>query len=101
MKKVDSAIQDSPTGDGWFKIWDQGYDESAKQWCTTKLINNGGFLTIKIPDGLAGGNYLIRGEVVSLHRVPAANSPQYYVGCSQIFLQSNGNQIPASTVAIP
>jgi Auxiliary Activity family 9 (formerly GH61) len=101
MKKVDSAIADTATGDGWFKIWDQGYDESTQEWCTKKLIDNGGFLSVDLPKGLVGGYYLVRPELLALHEVPDANNPQYYVGCGQIFLQSSGNLVAASTVAIP
>jgi hypothetical protein len=102
LKKVDSATQDTAAGDGWFKIWDQGYDESAKQWCTTKLMNNGGYLTVNMPQGLQGGYYLLRGSVTAIHiAAPPANNPQYYVGCAQIFLNSTGNLAPVSTVTIP
>jgi hypothetical protein len=101
MKKVDSAIQDTAAGDGWFKIWDEGYDETTDQWCTLKLINNGGFLSVDIPQGLVGGYYLVRPELLALHEVEDDNNPQYYVGCAQIFLQSTGSQVSVSTVAIP
>jgi Auxiliary Activity family 9 (formerly GH61) len=102
MKKVDSAIQDTAAGDGWFKIWAQGYDESTQQWCTNKLINNGGYLTVTVPSGLLGGYYLIRGELLALHIATApANNPQYYIGCAQLFIQSTGNLVPVSTVTIP
>jgi hypothetical protein len=101
MKKVDSAISDAAAGDGWFKIWDEGYDEASKQFCTTKLLANGGFVTVNVPKGLVGGSYLMRGELLALHNIPSSNNPQYYIGCSQIFLQSNGTMMPASTVSIP
>jgi len=42
MKTVESAINDTAIGDGWFKIWEDGYDERTSQWCTEKLIQNGG-----------------------------------------------------------
>jgi hypothetical protein len=101
MKKVNSAIQDTAAGDGWFKIWDEGYDETTNQWCTTKLINNGGFMSVNLPQDLLGGYYLVRSELLALHQVPSANNPQYYVGCAQIFLQSTGDMVPVSTVSIP
>jgi hypothetical protein len=101
MKKVDSAIQDNAAGDGWFKIWELGYDESTHKWCTTKVIENGGFVTVDIPKGLEGGNYLVRSELMSLHQVPRANQPQYYIGCAQIFLESTGNLKPTVTGPIP
>jgi hypothetical protein len=101
MKKVDSAINDTAAGDGWFKIWDEGYDETAQKWCTNKLIDNGGFLSVDMPKGLVGGYYLVRPELLALHEVEDANNPQYYTGCAQVFLQSSGNMVPSATVAIP
>lgn len=40
MKSVTSAINDTAVGDGWFKIWDEVYDNSTGQWCTEKLMQN-------------------------------------------------------------
>jgi len=97
-KKVDSAISDPATGDGWFKIWHEGYDSSSKKWCTEKLNAANGLMTINLPKGLLGGNYLIRPELLALHN---AGKPQYFVSCAQVFVQSSGNLGPASTVAIP
>jgi hypothetical protein len=100
MKKVDSAISDPAIGDGWFKIWDDGYDESTGDWCTLKLINNGGYLSVSLPPGLVGGYYLVRPELLALHEAEVGD-PQYYIGCAQIFLESTGNLVPEATVAIP
>jgi hypothetical protein len=100
MKKVDSAINDPAIGDGWFKIWDDGYDESTDLWCTAKLIANGGYLSVSLPQGLVGGYYLVRPELLALHEAEVGD-PQYYIGCAQIFLESTGNLVPESTVAIP
>ncbi|KAF2672537.1 hypothetical protein BT63DRAFT_370134, partial [Microthyrium microscopicum] len=100
MKKVDSAISDTAAGDGWFKIFDEGYDEATQKWCVNKLIDNGGYLSAPIPKGLVGGSYLVRAELLALQNA-IHGDPQYYIGCAQIFLNSSGNKIPAKTVAIP
>lgn len=102
MKNTASAISDKATGDGWFKIWDEGYDSAAGKWCTEKVIANGGLLSVKVPDDLAGGNYLVRSELLALQeadKTPA--NPQFYVGCAQIFLQSTATTLPKDTVSIP
>ncbi|KAG9238511.1 glycoside hydrolase family 61 protein [Amylocarpus encephaloides] len=102
MKHVESAINDTGVGDGWFKVWEEGYDEGKRQWCTEKLIHNDGILSVKIPDGLAGGYYLVRPEVLSLHesdKTPA--NPQFYVGCAQVFLDAPATTLPKDTVSIP
>jgi len=100
LKKVSSAVEDTAKGDGWFKLFDHGYDASTKRWCTDEIIDNNGLLSVKLPKGLEGGSYLARPEILALH---AANSgdPQFYTGCAQIFLESSGNLGPESTVSIP
>ena len=102
LKQVDSAIHDEGVGDGWFKIWDDGYDETAGKWCTEKLRDNNGHFSIQLPSGLAGGYYLVRPELLALHQADKTPSnPQFYVGCAQLFLNSTGTGKPSSTVSIP
>lgn len=100
LKKVSSAIDDTAAGDGWFKIFEHGYDASTKRWCTDEVIDNNGLLNVKLPANLEGGNYLARPEILALHAANA-NDPQFYTGCAQIFLESTGNLVPESTVSIP
>lgn len=100
MKKVDSAVDDAGAGDGWFKIWEDGYDESSGQWCTDRMIANGGLISVQIPDGIEGGYYLVRPEVLALHAA-VSGDPQFYTGCAQIFLESDGTAVADTTVSIP
>ncbi|KAI9821858.1 MAG: hypothetical protein M1827_002440 [Pycnora praestabilis] len=110
MKKVDSAMaNNTAAGDGWFKIWDEGYDESTNQWCTEKLIANDGHLSVALPADVAGGYYLVRPELLALQQADknpsdpqfASSLPCVYVGCAQIFYESTGSAIPGNTVSIP
>lgn len=99
MKKVDNAITDQATGDGWFKIFEQDYDG---KWCTEKLAENDGHLSVNIPKDLAPGYYLVRPEILALHQADKSPAdPQFYVGCAQVFLTSSGNSAPKNTVSIP
>jgi hypothetical protein len=100
LKKVDSAVDDTATGGGWFKIFDHGYDASTKRWCTDELIDNNGLFNVKLPKGLEGGDYLARPEILALHNANTGD-PQPYTGCAQIFLKSSGNLGPEKTVSIP
>ncbi|KAL4891823.1 glycosyl hydrolase family 61-domain-containing protein [Aspergillus ambiguus] len=101
MKKVDDATADNnAAGDGWFKIWHLGYDSAAQKWCTEKLIDNNGFLSVHIPADISAGYYLVRPELLALHNADAVPpDPQFYVGCAQLFVQSDGAAQP-STVSI-
>jgi hypothetical protein len=100
LKKVSSAVDDEGAGDGWFKLFDHGYDASTKRWCTDEIIDNNGRLSVNLPKGLEGGAYLARPELLALHAA-ADGDPQIYTGCAQIFLESSGNLGPESTVSIP
>ena len=103
MKKVEnSAASNNAAGDGWFKIMEDGYDATAGQWCTEKLIPNNGHLAAIVPKDLAGGYYLVRPELLALHQADKTPpDPQFYVGCAQVFLNSTGSATPPNTVAIP
>ncbi len=100
MKKVADASTDTGAGDGWFKIFDHGYNESTDRWCTDEIIDNNGLLSVNLPKGLEGGDYLARPEILALHAAKDGD-PQIYTGCAQMFLESSGNLVPASTVSIP
>ncbi|KAL1597897.1 hypothetical protein SLS60_008385 [Paraconiothyrium brasiliense] len=100
LKKVSSAIEDKGAGEGWFKLMDDGYHADTDKWCTDRLIDNNGRLSVELPKGLEGGYYLARPEVVALHNATNGQA-QFYTGCAQIFLQSSGSLVPESTVAIP
>jgi hypothetical protein len=87
---------------GWFKIYEDGYDSSTKQWCTEKLMQNGGLLSADVPSDLAGGYYLARPELLSLHEADKSPpNPQFYAGCAQIYLDSSATSLPTDTVSIP
>jgi Auxiliary Activity family 9 (formerly GH61) len=102
MKKVDSAIaSNNAAGDGWFKVWDEGYDEAAGKWCINKMIDNNGHLSVTVPSDIEGGYYLVRPELLALHAAQdSPPDPQFYVGCAQIYLESTGSAKPA-TISIP
>jgi hypothetical protein len=97
---VSSAVDDKAAGDGWFKLFDHGYDASTKRWCTDEIIDNKGLLSVNLPKGLEGGYYLARPEILALHAANAGD-PQPYTGCAQIFIESTGTLGPESTVSIP
>lgn len=96
MKKVDSAVaNNNAAGDGWFKIWDSTYDDG--KWCTEKMIENNGHISVNVPEDIAGGNYLVRTELLALHAAQdSPPDPQFYVGCAQVFVESTGTAKPAT-----
>lgn len=108
MKKlanVDSADPYSTpaSGDGWFKIAWNGYDESMQQWGTEKMIANDGKVEATVPNDLPGGYYLIRSEILSLQNIIDNKvAPQFYAGCAQVYVDSlESGDVNAQTVSIP
>ncbi|KAL4784453.1 glycosyl hydrolase family 61-domain-containing protein [Aspergillus varians] len=101
MKPVaDAAADNNAAGGGWFKIYEMDYDESTSQWCTEKLIENNGFLSVAVPEGIAGGDYLVRTELLALHAAQdSPPDPQFYVGCAQVFIDApEGGAVPEGVV---
>lgn len=96
MKKVaDATADNNAAGDGWFKIWESGYNEEDGKWCSQRIIENNGHLSVNIPADIQAGYYLVRPELLALHA--AADNPpdpQFYVGCAQVFVQGSGNETP-------
>ncbi|KAK5941073.1 hypothetical protein PMZ80_006350 [Knufia obscura] len=97
MKKV-SSNADEVTGNGWFKIYWDGYDAATGLWRTDSMNANDGLVTTSIPSVLAAGEYLVRSEVLALQNV---GEPQMYIGCAQVQVSGSGTATPSNTVAIP
>ena len=100
MKKVDDATEATANGDGWFKIFHEGYDLENDKWCSDTLRENGGFFHAQLPDNLQGGDWLVKAEMLALHAA-GNGEPQFFTSCAQIFLESDGDLLPADTVSIP
>ncbi|KXJ92253.1 glycosyl hydrolase family 61-domain-containing protein [Microdochium bolleyi] len=82
-----SSTASAAAGGGWIKLWHEGYDSAAGKWCTEKLIDNNGLLSIDLAPGLTAGNWLFRPELLALQNT-AQGDPQFYVGCAQVFVES-------------
>ena len=51
----------------WVKIHEAGKDSSGKWAATDILYQNNHLVTVKIPEGLRAGQYIIRHEIIALH----------------------------------
>ena len=78
MKAVSDSTKSSGNGGGWFKIWEDGYRDGA--FCTDRLRANDGRMTVKLPNDLKGGDYLIRAEQLALHQAQTVGGAQWYIG---------------------
>ncbi|KAI1210995.1 glycoside hydrolase family 61 protein [Annulohypoxylon truncatum] len=96
-KQVQNMTTDSAAGPGWIKLWDEGYDDTSGKWCTEKLIDNNGLMSIDLPEFLSSGYWLIRPELLALHEADKGD-PQFYTGCAQVYIQ-NGSPAPLNVPA--
>ncbi|KAI1770270.1 glycoside hydrolase family 61 protein [Hypoxylon cercidicola] len=103
-KPVKDMATDSAAGPGWIKLWEDGYDDATGKWCTEKLIDNNGLMSVDLPQSLPGGNWLFRPELLALHNADKGD-PQFYTGCAQVFVQSSSTtplEVPTEySVSIP
>ncbi|KAF2192338.1 lytic polysaccharide monooxygenase [Zopfia rhizophila CBS 207.26] len=99
MKKVSNAATDSGIGSGWFKIQQDGFDGTT--WGVDRLIANQGVQTVTIPQCIAPGQYLLRGELIALHAAQNQNGAQFYMECAQINVVGGSASKTPSTVSLP
>ncbi|EPS35788.1 hypothetical protein H072_10712 [Dactylellina haptotyla CBS 200.50] len=105
MRKISNsvtAIANDPREPGWFKIWEDGVDQNGV-FCTTRMRNNGGVFSARVPKHLENGDYLIRAETITLNNAAEPNNqPQWYVGCAQVTLKdSEAPFVQPETIPIP
>ncbi|KAM0810223.1 putative Endo-beta-1,4-glucanase D [Seiridium cardinale] len=99
LKKVDDATTDTGIGDGWFKIYEDGYTNGV--WGTTNVINNAGEQEIPIPDCIEDGEYLLRAEMIALHAASSSQGAQLYMECAQISISGGKGTVSPTTYSIP
>lgn len=57
-------------------------------------------MDLKIPTGLAAGDYLLRAEAIALHSASGLNGAQFYITCFQLTVTGSGATNP-SGVSLP
>lgn len=105
-----SKVPNSATADGstpFFKIYEDtwaknsaGGSGSDDFWGTKDLNKHCGKLDVKIPSGLAPGDYLLRAEAIALHAASGAGGAQFYLTCFQLTVSGSGTSNP-SGVSFP
>lgn len=95
------AKSESGSGAVWFKIFEDGYNQTTKSWCTIRLIQNKGLFNFKIPTDITPGNYLMRVELIALHEGHKVGGAQPYVHCAEITVGGSGSVNPGNLVSFP
>jgi len=86
----------------WFKIDQVGRKPNSGEWFQNDLFN-GGVATVRIPQNIAPGNYLIRHEIIALHLATNRGGAEFYPACAQLRIGGTGTGVPRASdlVKIP
>lgn len=105
-----SKVANSATADGsspFFKIYQDTWGKNTAGgggsddfWGTKDLNKHCGKLDVKIPNGLAPGDYLLRAEAIALHAAGGSGGAQFYLTCYQLTVTGSGTTNP-SGVSFP
>lgn len=100
-----SRIPSAATADGstpWFKIFHSGLiDPKTDTWGNDILNNNCGKQSVKLPESLESGDYLLRAETIALHSAGSRGGAQVYVSCYQIRIEGGKGGVVPSGVLFP
>ncbi|OTB07085.1 glycoside hydrolase family 61 protein [Hypoxylon sp. CI-4A] len=84
-------------GDVWFKIYEDGPTFGVNiTWASDGLTE----ASVKIPECLAEGYYLLRVEHIALHSAGSEGGAQFYQACAQLHVSGGGSKT-FSGVALP
>ncbi|KPI38024.1 Polysaccharide monooxygenase Cel61a [Cyphellophora attinorum] len=86
-----SSIADASTLK-WTKIAEQGVTGPANTqgiWATDQMRANGGVAAATIPSSIAPGEYVLRNEIIALHRAHLSE-PEFYMQCGNIEVTGSG-----------
>ena len=88
----------------WTKLWEDTFD--GKTWAVDKLIagtytGKKGQHSMKLPAGLAPGDYFLRPEINALHEGDRLGGAQFYMECVHITVGGSGTVALPAGVAFP
>jgi cellulase len=96
-----SKASSSPS---WTKLWEDTFD--GKTWAVDKLVAGSytgkkGQHSMKVPAGLAPGEYLFRPEINALHEGNKLGGAQFYMACVHITVGGSGSVSLPAGVSLP
>lgn len=74
---------DTGVSNKWFKIQELGQKNAAGDWYMLDLYNGQPY-NVSIPQHLPDGQYLLRSELLALHRAQSEGGAEFYVSCTQL-----------------
>jgi lytic cellulose monooxygenase (C1-hydroxylating) len=78
----------------WTKIAESGVVSGQANtqgtWATDVMRSNGGVASATIPSNIAAGNYVLRNEIIALHKAHEGE-PEFYPQCANIEVTGSGS----------
>ncbi len=68
---------------------------------TSSFPVKGDSYSLKLPEDLAPGDYLIRHEIIALHLAVSKGGAEFYPSCTQVRVSGDGSGKPQDTVTFP
>ncbi|KAF5315147.1 hypothetical protein D9619_007051 [Psilocybe cf. subviscida] len=99
LAAIPDATQSTVTGLKWFKIFQEGLNNS--QWGSDLLYINKGNVTFTIPSCIASGNYLLRVEDIALQSATTYPGAQVFTSCAQLSITGSPRPVSPATVSFP
>ncbi|TVY55268.1 putative endo-beta-1,4-glucanase D [Lachnellula cervina] len=105
LAKVDDAATATDYNSySWFKIAEQGLDNSSGKWAVDTMIagtsSGVGWWDFTVPSCVAAGQYLMRVELIALHSAYSSGGAQFYMSCANIEITGSGTAT-GTTVTFP
>ncbi|EPQ59852.1 glycoside hydrolase [Gloeophyllum trabeum ATCC 11539] len=100
LAKVPDALQTDVAGLSWFKFYEDGLSDDGS-WATDRLIANAGKVNFTIPSCIQPGAYLLRHEIIAVHKAQTYPGAQFYMECAQLNITGPGSVVPSPTATFP
>ncbi|KAJ2912097.1 hypothetical protein MD484_g8315, partial [Candolleomyces efflorescens] len=84
--------ESSSTEAKWFKIHQVGKKANG-EWAQADLTR-GGKVSVRLPGNILAGNYLVRHEIIALHRAHIHEGTEFHPSCTQIRIGGSGTGVP-------
>ncbi|KAK9383135.1 glycosyl hydrolase family 61-domain-containing protein [Kockiozyma suomiensis] len=94
-----SEISD-PSALSYFKINQKGYNVKTGVWAAQELMAANNSWTVTIPSDIHPGYYILRHEILALHRAYEKNGAEFYPMCTNLLITGKGSAEPVG-VSIP
>ncbi|KAJ2635105.1 hypothetical protein GGF44_003395, partial [Coemansia sp. RSA 1694] len=88
----------------WFKIYELGFVKESNKWCSDVARDNHGKVDVVIPKDLENGRYILRTELLALHKAADPMGAQFYPNCVHIHITGSNKKFldsPPEYVSFP